>query len=73
MSQVFKAKIRKIGNSLGVLIPADVIEELHVDPGDEVSISLYSEDLDLRNERMMKMIGKYKGKGPFVREKEDRY
>jgi putative addiction module antidote len=73
MSHVFKAKVRKIGNSYGVLIPVEVIEELHVEKGDEISISVYSEDLKKRNERMMKMVGKYKGKGPFIREKEDRY
>lgn len=73
MSQVFKAKVRKIGNSYGILIPSEVIMELHVDIGDEISISVYSEDLVQRNEKMMEMVGKYRGKGPFVREKEDRY
>jgi antitoxin component of MazEF toxin-antitoxin module len=73
MSQVFKAKLRKIGNSYGILIPAEIIEELHVEKGDELVISVATTDLDERNRLLEEIAGVYKGKGPFVREKEDRY
>ncbi|MCC5940378.1 MAG: AbrB/MazE/SpoVT family DNA-binding domain-containing protein, partial [Balneolaceae bacterium] len=33
-----EAKIRKIGNSLGVILPKQVIDELHLKTGDKVSI-----------------------------------
>ncbi|MGA1792383.1 MAG: AbrB/MazE/SpoVT family DNA-binding domain-containing protein [Thermoplasmatota archaeon] len=73
MSQVFKAKVRKIGNSYGILIPAEIIQELHVGSGDELMISVATIDLEERNRLLVKMAGLYKGTGPFEREKEDRY
>ena len=73
MSQVFKAKVRKIGNSYGVLIPVEIIEELHVDKGDELTISVATSDLEERNRILMEIAGIYEGKKPFKREKEDRY
>jgi antitoxin component of MazEF toxin-antitoxin module len=73
MSQVFKAKVRKIGNSYGVLIPAEIIQELHVEMGDELMISVATTDLEERNRMLMELAGVYEGEEPFEREKEDRY
>ena len=33
-----KTKIRKIGNSLGVILPKEVLARMHVGEGDEVSV-----------------------------------
>ncbi len=43
-----EAKIRKIGNSLGVILPKQVIDELHLKTGDKVSIDRKDTILELR-------------------------
>lgn len=43
-----EAKIRKIGNSLGVILPRQVIDELHLKIGDKVSIERKGSTLELR-------------------------
>ncbi len=34
-----KVRIRKVGNSLGAIFPADLLHELHLQEGDELTIS----------------------------------
>jgi putative addiction module antidote len=34
-----KAKVQKIGNSLGVILPKDVLARMHIGLGDELTIS----------------------------------
>ncbi len=43
-----EGKIRKIGNSLGVILPKQLIEELHLKTGDKVSIERKGSNLELR-------------------------
>lgn len=43
-----EAKIRKIGNSLGVILPKQVIDELHLKTGDKLSIDRKGANLELR-------------------------
>lgn len=43
-----EAKIRKIGNSLGVILPKQVIEELHLKTGDKLKIKHKEGNLELR-------------------------
>lgn len=43
-----EGKIRKIGNSLGVILPKQLIEELHLKTGDKVSIERKGANLELR-------------------------
>lgn len=33
-------KIRKVGNSLGVIFPSDVVDAIHVKEGDELHVSV---------------------------------
>ena len=33
-----EAKIRKVGNSLGLILPKQLVEELHLKTGDKLSI-----------------------------------
>lgn len=33
----YKSKIRKVGNSLGILLPKELLEEMRVGEGDELS------------------------------------
>lgn len=38
MAMAHKIKIRKVGNSLGVLLPKDLLEDMKVEEGAELSI-----------------------------------
>lgn len=68
MGEVIKVKVRKIGTSLGVLIPKRVIETMAIKEGQEVEIAL----LERRLELIEKLAGSVKSKRPFVRDKTDR-
>ncbi|MFH1182124.1 MAG: AbrB/MazE/SpoVT family DNA-binding domain-containing protein [Candidatus Woesearchaeota archaeon] len=69
MAELFKAKVRRIGSSLGVLIPKEVAEAENVSEGEEVEISLLKQR---RFEEVMKAFGIARGAKPFQRDKTDR-
>jgi antitoxin component of MazEF toxin-antitoxin module len=73
MSEVFKAKVRKIGNSYGILIPAEVLDEIQVGSGDEINVSISNDNLEERNRKLRGLAGVYTGNPSFIREKEDRF
>lgn len=69
MPGTFKAKVRKVGTSLGLLIPKKVAEQEKIREGEEVEVGILKE----RNlEDVLKLFGTARGAKPFVREKEDR-
>jgi len=73
MSELFKAKIRKIGNSLGLIVPSYVIEEMGFHQGDIIHIIIpKSKNID-RNNKLIKMAGIDRDKRKFNREKMDRF
>lgn len=43
-----EGKIRKVGNSLGVILPKQLIEELHLKTGDKITIERKGQNLELR-------------------------
>lgn len=43
-----EGKIRKVGNSLGVILPKQMIDELHLKSGDKVTIERKGSNLELR-------------------------
>ena len=45
-------KIRKIGNSLGVNLPADMLKEVGVKEGEVIYISIENDSIVIRNEKM---------------------
>lgn len=68
--QLFKAKIRMVGTSFGVLIPKEIANRQHISKGEEVEIGL----LKKRNIReVLKLIGSAKGAEDFKRDRTDRY
>ena len=73
MSEVFDAMLRRIGNSMGVIIPKEIIETLGCRRGDTIHISVTSSDIGSRNRKIREMAGVYRGKKEFEREKGDRY
>lgn len=42
------AKAKEWGNSIGVIIPRDVVEKLNIHPGDEISLDIGKKDKVLR-------------------------
>jgi putative addiction module antidote len=42
-----EAKVRKIGNSMGVILPKQLIEELHLKKGDKLNITLKGKNVEL--------------------------
>jgi antitoxin component of MazEF toxin-antitoxin module len=73
MTEVFEAKLRRIGNSVGVIIPAEIIEELGFEIGDVVHIALPPSSKEKRNKEIMKLAGIYRKASPFKRDKRDRF
>jgi len=67
---VFESKIRKVGTSLGVLIPSTVTKEERLEEGGTVTVSLIKPDF----KAVERAFGLTKGKrlGPFGREHKDR-
>lgn len=69
MSKLFKAKVRKVGTSLGVLIPKEVAEQEQIREGMEVEVGL----LRARKvNEVLKLFGTARGAKPFVRDRKDR-
>ena len=69
MSELFTVKVRKVGTSLGVLIPKEVIEEIGITEGENVEVGLLKKR---RLADVMKLFGTAKGMKPFERDKTDR-
>ena len=69
MSDLFKAKIRRVGTSLGILIPKGIIEEEKIKAGQEVKVSLLKQR---KLEEVLRLMGTAKGARPFVRDRTDR-
>jgi len=69
MPKMFKAKVRKVGTSLGVLIPREVAEREKIKEGEEVDIGLLKAK---KVGEVIKLFGSARGAKPFVRNREDR-
>lgn len=69
MPELFKTKIRKVGTSLGVLIPKELIKKQKIKEGEEVEVGLLKEN---RLRLIEKAFGTAKGAKPFERDKTDR-
>ena len=67
---VFESKIRRVGTSLGVLIPSTVTKEESLEEGRTVTVALIKPDFNA----IEKAFGLARNKrlGPFKREHRDR-
>jgi antitoxin component of MazEF toxin-antitoxin module len=70
--EVFRSKLRRVGTSLGVLIPKGVLDAAGVHEGDEVELS-FARTEDEREKILREMAGVSKGLPPFRRDERDRY
>lgn len=69
MPELFKAKVRRVGTSVGVLIPKEIVEHEGIKVGQEIEISLLKRR---KLEEIEKMFGIAKGAKPFERDRTER-
>ncbi len=69
MPELFKAKVRRVGTSLGVLIPKEFAEQEKIKEGEMVDVGLLKEN---RSKLIEKAFGSAKGAKPFIRDRADR-
>jgi antitoxin MazE len=55
-------KIRKIGNSLGVLLPSEMLKRIGVENGDTVFVSLENGEIIIRNDDKKESNDQFKEK-----------
>ena len=66
----FKAKVRDVGTSLGIIIPKEVANELRIKKGQEIEVGILKKNPKL----IEKYFGIDKGAKPFVRDRTiDKY
>jgi antitoxin component of MazEF toxin-antitoxin module len=70
--ELFVARLRRVGNSLSVLVPKRALEELRVGEGDQVEVALLHTP-ERRRRDLESALGSLPGLGPFERERGDRY
>jgi antitoxin component of MazEF toxin-antitoxin module len=71
MSTVFEGKVRRLGNSMAVIIPKEILEETGAREGDVVKLSVPIPRLR-RGQVLRRMAGIDAGTGYFTRDKGDR-
>ena len=69
MAQMFKAKVRRVGTSFGVLIPMEVITKERIKEGEEIELSILKAQ---KLEAINRLFGIAKGAKPFIRDRTDR-
>jgi putative addiction module antidote len=57
-----EGKIRKIGNSLGVILPSNMLKKIGVGDGDTVHISLENDEIKIRSEEQKQIEDEFKQK-----------
>jgi antitoxin component of MazEF toxin-antitoxin module len=72
MTTVFSAKVRKLGNSLAVIVPKKIAEEVGAKSGDKVRVSLLKAKAGAKSS-LDEFAGIDSGTAkPFVRDRRDR-
>lgn len=72
MSKVLTGRIRKVGNSMAVIIPKELLEEAGAREGDSIRLSVAIPP-SRRDSTLRAIAGLDKGKKTFRRERQDRY
>jgi antitoxin component of MazEF toxin-antitoxin module len=73
MTEVFEATLRKNGNSLGIIIPSEIIEEMGLHIGDKIRLAILPSETAERNKLIRRLAGVDVKNPPFQRDKGDRY
>lgn len=69
MAEVFRVKVRRVGDSLGFLIPKGIADKENIKEGEEVDVSVLKQR---KMEELLKLRGTAKGFKPFRRDRTDR-
>jgi antitoxin component of MazEF toxin-antitoxin module len=72
MSVVFEAKLRRIGNAKGIIIPNHILDKIHAVEGDTLQF-IIPITKPKRLKALREIAGRYRNTKPFKREHEDRY
>jgi len=72
MSRVLTGRIRRVGNSMAVIVPKELLNEAGAKEGDRVRLSM-AIPTSSRDSALEGIAGVDVGKKPFRREKRDRY
>jgi len=72
MSRVLTGKVRRLGNSMAVIIPKELLEESGASEGDTIKLSIAIPKAT-RETGLESIAGKDRKARPFVREKQDRF
>lgn len=72
MTTVFEGKIRRVGNSLAVIIPKEMLEEAGAKEGENVKVSILRKSTKRNIEAIERLAGIYRDAKPFVRDRRDR-
>lgn len=70
--ELFVGRLRRVGNSLSILVPKNALDALHVGEGDDVEVALLPV-LKQRRRRIAASLGAFPGLGPFKRDRKERY
>jgi putative addiction module antidote len=54
-ADVMERKVTKIGNSLGVTFPSEVLKSIHVKLGDEVTIDVKDDEIIIKKSRKVQL------------------
>ena len=71
MSEVFETRVRRLGNSLAVIIPKKILKEVGAKEGDVLRLSV-PVPKSKRKEVLRRLAGIDQSAEPFIREKRDR-
>lgn len=69
MVEVFRVKVRKVGDSLGFLIPKWALDKENIKEGEEIEVSVLKKR---KLAKLLKLFGSVKDAEPFERDREDR-
>ncbi|TMI21933.1 AbrB/MazE/SpoVT family DNA-binding domain-containing protein [Candidatus Bathyarchaeota archaeon] len=72
MSRVLTGKVRRVGNSMAIIIPKELLEESGAREGDTIKLSL-AIPRATRETRLESIAGMDRKARPFAREKRDRF
>src|SRR5438876_7969217 len=72
MSRVLTGKVRRVGNSMAVIIPKELLEESGASEGDTIKLSLAIPKAT-REAGLESIAGMDRKARPFAREKRDRF
>ena len=65
---MFKAKVRQVGSSLGILIPSEVVTGDKIKKDEVIEVAILKKDFSWLD----KAFGSAKGAKPFKRDRDDR-